>query len=241
MPPAKREAYCNQSSRQCAEKEQMKRRGVDIRAEEHPARGSAGFYGKTECARRSQQLTEHKQSLGPVHESIFVWNCQYICTAKYCPTEITKKADCGCKEFCLGLLCFSGAFYSLPCAPKPKLHLTGSSVLWTYPDSQSVEVEAGEGYNAWQLWTFATDSGFSIIYGQAPGSSHQSKVRDSETIHNKQVYLILNKIVLTMCRGTENLQFFLLSWGDVTCQTFEKWCATIASPGVFCQPQDIQL
>jgi len=68
---------------------------------------------------------------------------------KYCPTEITKQAGCGCREFCLVLLCFSGAFYSLPCAPKTtnlKLHLTVSSMLWAYPDLQSIEAEADDGY-----------------------------------------------------------------------------------------------
>lgn len=49
----------------------MKWQGADIRAEEHPARGSAVFYGKKERAQRSQQITEHRQSLGPVHGSNF--------------------------------------------------------------------------------------------------------------------------------------------------------------------------
>lgn len=68
MPPAKREARCNQSSVQWEEKEQMKRRGVAVRAEEYPSRGSAGFYGEYKHAQRIQQLTEHRQSLGPVHK-----------------------------------------------------------------------------------------------------------------------------------------------------------------------------
>lgn len=55
------------------------------------------------------------------------------------------------------------------------------------------------------------DSGFSIIYGHIPGSSNQSKMRDSETIPNKEDYLIVNEVVLTMYCGTKNVQMFLPS------------------------------
>lgn len=152
MPPAKREAHCNQSSLQCAERQQMKSWGVDVSAGEHPARGSVGFYGeKKKRAQRRWQLTEHRQSPGPIPGSIFAWNCQYLCTAKYCPIEIKKKklavaARNSAWDY------FASKELFTACSVYPiniKLHLTGSCAFWTYPDSQSMEVEAGEGYDYW--------------------------------------------------------------------------------------------
>lgn len=49
VPPANREACCNQSSWQCAEKGQVKRWGLDMRAEEHPARAVLSFMEKSVC------------------------------------------------------------------------------------------------------------------------------------------------------------------------------------------------
>lgn len=44
------------------------------------------------------------------------------------------------------------------------------------------------------------------------GSSHQSNVRDSGAVNNKEVYLMLNEVVLAMYPGTGNVQLFLLLW-----------------------------
>lgn len=89
-------------------------------------------------------------------------------------------------------------------------HFTFSGVLWSYPDSQSKEAKTDEDLTG-EKSDHLLDSGFSIIYEHIPGSSNQSKMRDSETTHNKKAYqsLIVNEVVLTMYHGAKNVQMFL--------------------------------